>query len=200
MSFKLTAINRCLRAIGESPVNSITSSVPDAVEAKALVEEVTKEVLSAGWHSNTNKTVTITPDVNGNIVVPSEWIAVDTTYYSTGVNVTVRQEPTSGLNMLYHIDDQTFVFTHNLYCDIVVDMDIDEVPYAIQNYIGWHAARRFQEGSLSSLALDQMLVEREAIAWGKLLDFEAEQDDVSILRGSLYMRTVTSRNNLISGY
>jgi hypothetical protein len=200
MSFKLTAINRCLRAIGETPVNSIASDVPDAVEARALVEDTTKEVLSAGWHSNVDYNITLSPDAEtGHIVIPSDYISVDTVGYSSHIDVTIRQDPEDDQLKLFNVGEQTFEFEDDITVDVIRDFDIDALPYPLQNYIGWHSARLFQKSTVASTALDAMLVENEAIAWGKLLDWEAESDDTNILRGSLYMRRVTGRNNDLAG-
>ena len=46
---KLEAVNMVLDAIGESPVSSLTSGLPDAEAAEAKLDEVRVEILSRGW-------------------------------------------------------------------------------------------------------------------------------------------------------
>ena len=52
---KLEAVNIVLDAIGESPVSSLTSGLPDAEAAEAKLDEVRTEILSRGWHQNMEK-------------------------------------------------------------------------------------------------------------------------------------------------
>lgn len=199
MTFKLEAINRCLRAIGETPVNAITSSLPEAADARSLVDEVTKEVLAAGWHCNTNYNVKLTPDIDGYIRVPNTYISVDTSGVSRHINVAVREDPNDELLKLFNIKDQTFVFTDPLYTTIVLDFDIDSLPYQLQNYIAWKAARQFQQGSVGAIGLDRFVAFNLETAWNALLDWEEEADDTNILTGSYYMLETTGRNNSLSG-
>ena len=52
---KLEAINVMLTAIGESPVNTITSSTTTDVSiAIQILDNVSREVQSVGWHFNTD--------------------------------------------------------------------------------------------------------------------------------------------------
>ena len=50
---ELEAVNSMLATIGEAPVNSITGTLPlDASLAKNTLNEINREVQSAGWHFN----------------------------------------------------------------------------------------------------------------------------------------------------
>ena len=51
---QLEAVNTMLSTIGEAPVNSLTGSLPvDASMAVNILNEVNREVQSAGWKFNT---------------------------------------------------------------------------------------------------------------------------------------------------
>jgi hypothetical protein len=197
MSHKLDAVNRCLRAIGEAPVSSLSSGLPDAESAAVLIDEVTKDVLSAGWHSNTDEGVVITPDSKGEIQIPDTVLLIDTTGRSSIIDVTVRPDPNDGLLKLFDKDRQSFTFSDPLTVDIIHLFPFDDLPYALRNYISAKAARRFQEESISSVSLDNFVVRNETEAWTKLLDYEDEVEDSNALTDSAYMQYVTGRNGNI---
>lgn len=197
-TYRLEAINRCLDAIGESPVNSVTSGVPDAEDASRMVDRATKEILETGWTVNSRYNVRLKPDVDGIIKVASSVLRVDTTGRSKRIAVTVMRD-TDGLDKLFNVDDQSFIFTEPVWVDLVYLYDIDGLPFALQNYISAHAARLFQESNMGSVALDGFVVRQENEAWTRLLDYETEQDDANVLTDSPYMRAVTGRNNPLSG-
>ena len=56
---ELESVNIMLAAIGESPVNTLTGTLPaDVVMAQSTLTEVNKEVQSEGWSFNTEIDVT----------------------------------------------------------------------------------------------------------------------------------------------
>ena len=62
---KLEAINTMLSNVGEAPVNSLTGSLTNDVQlAQNILDEISREVQSAGWHFNTDKEVPLAPDSN----------------------------------------------------------------------------------------------------------------------------------------
>ena len=50
---KLEAVNIMLSCIGESPVNSLVSGLADAEAAELILNRVSKESQTEGWHFNT---------------------------------------------------------------------------------------------------------------------------------------------------
>ena len=50
---KLDAVNTMLSAIGEAPVNSLSSGLIEAEIAETILDTVNTEVQSMGWHFNT---------------------------------------------------------------------------------------------------------------------------------------------------
>ena len=52
---ELEAINTILSTIGESPLNTLSGSLPvDGTMAKNVLNEINREVQSMGWHFNTH--------------------------------------------------------------------------------------------------------------------------------------------------
>lgn len=194
---RLEAINQCLRAIGEAPVNSTSSGVPDAEKANVHINQITKVVLSAGWSPNSAFDVTLTPDQDGIIKVASNILRIDTSGVDRATAVTVLKD-TDSIDKLFKVKDQSFLFTDPVVCDLVYYFDIDSLPFPLQNYIAARAARQFQEDVMGSVSLDGFTSREEANAWAMLLDYEADQEDSNCLTDSYYMREITGRNNSLS--
>lgn len=72
---ELEAVNEMLRAISESPVETLAAGNADAQDAVTLLRKWTKSVQSLGWEFNTED-MTLTPDVDGNITLPSDCLKV----------------------------------------------------------------------------------------------------------------------------
>ena len=197
-TYRLQAISRCLDAIGETPVNSPQSGVPDAETASRLIDQVTREVLQAGWSPNSAFDVKMHPDHDQIIKVPDNLLRVDTTGPSRGITVTTLRD-TDGIDKLFQVKTQSFLFTAPVWCDLVYYFDSDGLPFPLQNYIAALAARKFQRAVLGSASLDTFTSQELDEAWSMLLDYETDQEDSNCLTDSPYMRAVTGRNNALSG-
>ena len=194
----LQAVNIVLDAIGETPVSSLSSGLPDAEAAKAKIDEVSKSVQAKGWHQNSDIKLKMTPDTNNNIIIPGSYLRIDTTSTSRSINVTVRRNGDS--NMLYDINEQRFTFTAYIWCDVTHHLDFENLSVELSTYIAYRAARRFQEAQMSSIALDNFTMRAEMEAYAALMDAETENEDSNILTDSVHCRYATYRNHRLSGY
>jgi hypothetical protein len=62
---KLEAVNVMLTSIGESPVNTITSSTTTDVSiAIQILDNVSREVQSVGWHFNSDTNYKLTKNTD----------------------------------------------------------------------------------------------------------------------------------------
>ena len=68
---KLEAVNLMMTAIGETPVNSITSSTTTDVSiAIQILDNVSREVQSVGWHFNSDTNYKLVPNSSNQIELP----------------------------------------------------------------------------------------------------------------------------------
>lgn len=144
---RLDAINTMLGAIGEAPVETLEGSIPvDVQTAKAVLEEVLKEVLSQGWHFNTEHDYPLTRTSEGKIIVPSNAVHVDLDDYVYGMDydVIIRGQ------YLYDRKNHTYIFNKDLDVTIIQLFDFEELPELVRNYIKLRAARVFQGRILGS--------------------------------------------------
>lgn len=186
-----------LDAIGESNVNSLDSGVADAEDAKKVLDRVTTEVLSKGWHINTDSDFKLAVDGNNHIPVPVDAISIDTTGASKHIDVTMRNN--GGTRMLYDARNKTFEFKAPVTCDIVRDMDFEDLTFDLRAYIAAKASREYQESTLGSVSLDSFTVRKEEELFDALMDAQGESSDHNILTGSPSVRHIVRRNHPLAG-
>ena len=197
MFTKLDAVNQILESIGEDPVSSLSSGLPDAETAERILNRVSREVQAKGWLCNLERSYTMPITTDKTIPLSGNILRIDTVGKDKGLHVTVRKY----LNQshLYNIVDHTFLFTNSLIVDIVWQRDIGDLTPELQLYITAKASRRFQESELGSVAADQFAVRAEQEAYAALLDAEAEAEDSNALTDSAFCRSVLGRNNPLYG-
>lgn len=197
MLTKLGAVNIILNAIGESPVSSLTSGLPDAEEAEAKLDATALEVLAKGWHQNLERGISLTRRNDGQIIIPDYYLRVDTVDRDQEINVTIREQ--GGRRKLFDLGNHSFVFKRDLICNVIVSIEFEALNFEMQNYIALRAARKFQESVMGSVQLDSFATRQEQEAYAALLDAEAENEDNNILRDSSYVAYTTYRNNPLYG-
>ena len=176
---ELEAINTMLSTIGESPVNAVedTGNV-DVVIARQILQSVSREVQARGWHFNTEKNYTITPDSAGYLVLPNTVLKVDTVYPDCSKDVVVRG------SRLYDREKHTYVFTDAVKVDMTILLAFDELPEVARNYVTIRASRIFQERVVGSDTLHAFNSQDEARAMVSLMEYEADTADLNILSGN----------------
>ena len=176
---ELEAINTMLSTIGESPVNAVedTGNV-DVVIARQILQTVSREVQARGWHFNTEKNYTITPDSEGYLVLPKTVLKADTVYPDSSKDVVVRG------SKLYDRENHTYVFTDAVKVEMTVLLTFDELPEVARNYVTIRASRIFQERVVGSDTLQAFNSQDEARAMVSLMEYEADTADLNILSGN----------------
>lgn len=178
---ELEAVNIMLSVIGESPISSLAagSAVADAVTAQQTLSEVNRAVQSKGWHFNTDKEFTLSPEAfTGEIRVPTNTLRVDTVTDDREVDAVLRGQ------RLYDRKNHTYVFSKALKVDLVVLLSFDEIPETARHYITIRAARIFQSrvvGAESLFSFTQ-IDERDALVAFKKA--EGITGDYNILTGN----------------
>jgi hypothetical protein len=185
---ELEAVNIMLRAIGESPVNSLAGQNVDVVTAQALLRETSREVQSEGWHFNTEDDWDLIPDADDDtITVPSNAIRVDADGDSS-VDLVLRGRE------LYDKKNHTYEFDHTINASILWLLDWTELPECARGYIAIRAARKLQKDMVGSTELDGFKAEDEARARTRLVNEEGDTGDANILSGTQgYMQQVMNR-------
>ena len=74
---ELSAVNSILGSIGQSPITTLNFQNPEISFIYNILNEVTKDLLNEGWHFNTEEDIKVSPDANGNITIPTNYLRYD---------------------------------------------------------------------------------------------------------------------------
>lgn len=174
---ELQAVNAMLRAIGESPVNTL--EVPEAVDvvlAQQTLTDVSRNLQERGWYWNTMEGLVLPREYpSGQIKLPATCLKVDTVG-DDEVNYPVVQRG----NRLFNKKTNTYTFDKSLKVDLVEFLPFEELPQAARTFITLSASRKFQEDRVGSETLAKFQTEDEKLAWAALQSAEAEVRDASI--------------------
>lgn len=173
LTSKLEAVNSMLGHIGESPVNSISNTnLPvSATTAISVLDEISKEVQTEGWHFNTEEEVKYTP-VNGSITLPNDIIQFDPV--DTSLDIVQRG------STLFDRKNNTTTFTSDLSVNQTRLLDWDSLPEVARRYITLKASRIFQGRIIGSRELEQLIARDEYIARANLQEADSRTSDRTI--------------------
>ena len=137
LTSKLNAVNTMLSNIGEPPINALEGEIPaDAVISKNLLDEISREVQSVGWHFNTERDVVLTPDSSNLITLSSNVVRVDLEPINSSSHDIVQRG-----SKLYDRKNLTFEFSSTLKAVVVYLLDWDDTPEPARRYITMRSAR-----------------------------------------------------------
>ena len=194
-STELEAVNVILSTIGESPLNSLSGSLPvDGTMAKNVLSEISREVQSSGWHFNTHYKSTLTRDTNNNIPVATNVVRVelDPNLESKSSYDLVQRD-----GKLYNLAKNTDIFDKD-FTDVtqVYLLPFNEIPEQAKRYITIRSARVFHDRTLGANTLHKFSQEDEKQALSILRNAESRTGDFTIFDTPEQAYTI-SRNNRI---
>ena len=185
---ELEAVNTILSTIGESPINSLTGTLPvDANIAQNVLDEICREVQSAGWHWNTHYKVDLTRDGDNKIPIGTDVLRVrlNTKYDRSSYDVVQRD------NYLYNLAKNEETFTTDFEdTDIVYLLDFSKIPEQAKRYITIRSARVFHDRTLGATTIHKFSSQDEARALSLLRQAETETGEYSIFDSHLQSYTV----------
>ena len=132
---ELEAVNLIRGSTGKAPVSNLLGDNPDVKAAQNRLKNTTLELQSNSWWFNTELSVTLTPDVSGDIIYPSN--ALEVRPHDPFTYLTMRG------NKLYDPNKQSYTFTSSVVVDMLLALDFEELPYAAANFVQYDAARKF---------------------------------------------------------
>ena len=187
---KLEAVNVMMTAIGETPVNTITSATTTDVSiAVTILDNVSREVQSVGWHFNSDQDYKLLPNSSSQVELPTNCLRIDTSGTSQASDYVERSRK------LWDRKNHTFTITDaEVYVDIVWFLEFTEIPEAARRYITIRAARIFQDRMLASDLLHKFHQTDELQALSVLKEAEGDTRDHSIFNNYDVARTL-DRNN-----
>ena len=186
---KLEAINTMLTAIGESPVNTITSSTTTDVSiAIQILDNVSREVQSVGWHFNTDTNYLLAKNSSDQIVLPSNCLRVDNSNKDADLDLVERGRK------LWDRENHTYTITKDIRVNITWFLEFTELPETARRYITIRAARIFQDRMLASETLHTFHQVDELSALSALKEHEGDTRDHSIFDNYSTYRVIDRDN------
>lgn len=175
----LDAVNTCLAAVGEAPVNSTTSSeLLSVVLAVQYINEVSRALQSMAWTFNSDYDYPFARNVDNKIPVGDNVLRIDTTAQFSAYDVVYRA------GFLYDRAKKQYTFDRDLQCDVVWLFDFADLPEAAKWFITVAAARKLQARNLGSEARERFTKLDVESAWNTLKDAEGEVADENMFRDS----------------
>lgn len=189
---KLDAVNIMLSSMGEPQINSLDGVAVDAQMAASLIDETSMTVQSMGWHWN-REIHSLSPDTNGEIVLPANTARIDTVNGSQTTDVVQRGQ------RLFDVANNTYQFTDPLEVEIFVILEFEDLPLPAKNYITIRAARILQQRLLGSDTLYKFVQQDEQTAWIALQTDNAAVTDANMLTDSWSVGRILSRGFFARG-
>jgi hypothetical protein len=183
------AINIILQVLGEQTIEGDLSieGIYEAEQADIIIEATKEEVLAEGWSFNTDENWALAIDTEGYITTPSTALRIDPS--SPSANIIVKG------GKLYDKTNQTYKFTTSVGCDIVWDLDFDELPLPAQQYIVLKSARIAYQRLVGDLNVVDVLMKDEQEAKLRLNVYEDDVNDYNIFDDTNISRIISRTTN-----
>ena len=180
---ELEAVNTILSTIGEAPLSTLTGSLPvDGTTAKNILNEISREVQSAGWHFNTQYKVDLTRDGDNKIPVGTDVVRVQLNDKYDKSSYDVVQRGTYLFNLAKNLETFDQDFTDNT---LIYLLDFDKIPEQARRYITIRSARVFHDRTLGANTLHKFSSEDEARSLSVMKQAEMATGDNTIFDSDL---------------
>ena len=171
---ELSAVNAILGAIGQSPVTSLNFPNPEVGFIYNLLRDANVDLQAEGWHFNTEKHVTYTPDANGKIAIGNDILKM----YTTDGWVDRTHDVVKRNGYLYdkqsHSDDFSG-HSGGIKLDIVKLISYEDLPEVFKRYIIYKASVRAATQLVGNPQLAQLLAQQESISRAAVMEYECNQ-------------------------
>ena len=181
---ELSAVNSILGSIGQSPITTfkdsngvIINNNPEITFIYNILSETTKDILNEGWHFNTENHIKLSPDANGHITIPVNYLRYDLNDGQADRHMDLVKRN----NRLYDLVNHTDVFDHDVELDVVYLYAFEDIPSVYQRYIIARSSTRAATQLVANSELVKLLQGQEGLARAALMEYECNQGDHSFL-------------------
>jgi hypothetical protein len=176
---ELAAVNIILQMLDEEPINSLGGEQPlEVTQAQNSLEEVSREIQSQGWHFNTEYKYPLTPNADGEIILPQSTLECDIDHLfnsSAGLTDYIQR----GVR-LYDRENRTYNIGKELNATMVNFLPWDDLPEPFRRWIFVKAGRTLYNRAIGDSATDQKLAREEVQAKATAENFNARTADKTI--------------------
>jgi len=184
---ELQAVNQILASVGQAPVTTLEQTNPDVAIAYNTLQQVSREVQAEGWTFNKEYHYPLTPNSDGEFVIPDNMLQIDlcmNEYYNRD------KDPIRRDGKLYDRNSHSYKWkqrTH--YFDITWLFDWLDLPPVIRDYITSRASAMVSMRVIGDPVQYQVLQQQEAYMRAQALEYETQQGDYTFFghpRGGNY--------------
>lgn len=136
LNTELSVVNDMLGLLGEAPVNDLDSFHPMVPRALQTLRTTSGNLQGNRWWFNTEVIELVPQADTGHIMLPVDTLSVDP--------ITKLPRTTQRGSRLYNLDDNSFVFTTNVTCELRRDIPFDDLPNTARAAIAAQAQLAFQ--------------------------------------------------------
>ena len=169
MTTRLEIVNAALAATGVAPVSTADSSHPDVAPVDVVINRVSTQIQKRGWWFNKDYNLTLTPDSNGKILIPSTTLSID----PTDSNSPLVQRG----SFLYDTTAHTFNIGESVSVNLITELAIDELPESAGQYILETVVHQFYVNDDGDLNKAREMEKRKNEAWIELKREELKNAD-----------------------
>ena len=135
MTTRLDIINAMLGVNGETPVDSVGSNNPAAIQANNALNRIDKKVQARGWWFNKEDIVLSPSESTGAITLPSNTLSADP--------VDTKSQYVQRGTTLYDKKNNTSVISTTVNTTLVLQLAIEELPEVAASYIMDKAVKEY---------------------------------------------------------
>lgn len=142
------AVNACLRGIGRAPVATVDDfdADLDASTALAVIQEVSTDIQSKGWHFNREANWKLYPDSNGNIYAPNNILDIVSWECSRNVKLTLRgRRVYDSLNHTFDLREAGLIGDGYISFLFITELPFEELPTIAAKAIMYRARRVYAQ-------------------------------------------------------
>ena len=181
MVTRLEIINHMLFTIGEQVQNTLETMHPSVTQAQAILTSVDKDFQGRGWWFNKEYEITLALNELGQIIVPESAMSVEVVACSAAPLANRNQYAVRG-NKIYDAVNHTFTIAGPLVCNIVIQLDIEDLPHSAGTYVKHMAAEAMHtDDDGDTKGKGEKLAERVMLAWHNLKAEELKVANINAL-------------------
>ena len=170
---ELSAVNNILGAIGQSPLTTLNFDNPEISFIYNLLRDANVDTQAEGWHFNTEKHVTFSPDSNKHILIGNDILSMDLhDNYTKRTSNLVRRN-----GRLYDKINHTDEFDGDISLDIVKLYSFEDLPIVFRRFITYRASAAAATQLVANPNLVKLLSNQAGLARAALQEYECNQGD-----------------------
>lgn len=160
MTTQLEVLNHVIGIVGETSVSSVTSNHPTAQSALKTITRVSKQFQLRGWWFNKEYSLPLSPNDNGEVIVPSTTIKIRPT---DSANAYIQRG-----SRLYDPVNHTYNIGAIVKVDVTLQLATEDLPEAAAMYLMHKSAYDFYMADDGDIEKGKALLFEVTTAWAAL--------------------------------